>query len=70
MGSLGGEGDFSELFGRFDLVILSGVLEHLLDPGACIKECKNFLCTGGMIGIRVPELKYFADYDNVYQGIH
>lgn len=67
VGSLGGEGDFSELFGRFDLVILSGVLEHLLDPGACIKECKNFLCTGGMIGIRVPELKYFADYDNVYQ---
>ena len=66
VGSLGKE-NFSDLSGKFDLVILSSVLEHLLAPGACIDACKVFLRTGGLIGIVVPDLKHFSEYDNLYQ---
>jgi len=49
----------AELPGRFDLVILSQVLEHVEDPDAVLMRAASLLGPGGRLYISVP---YYATY--------
>lgn len=40
--------------GSFDLVVLSALLEHLLDPAAAVAECARILRPGGRLVAYVP----------------
>lgn len=42
--------------GRFDLITMYDVLEHLPDPGAVIGACEKLLKPGGYIFIQVPNI--------------
>jgi 2-polyprenyl-3-methyl-5-hydroxy-6-metoxy-1,4-benzoquinol methylase len=52
---------------KFDLIILSHVLEHVLNPDLFLKETTNYLSTNGVIYIEVPSLNSILngvyDYD-------
>ena len=43
---------------KFDVIFLSMVLEHIVNPYKFILECKNFLNAGKYIFIEVPTLDY------------
>ena len=49
----------AELTSTFDLIILSQVLEHVLDPGAVLTRAARLLSPGGRLYISVP---YFETY--------
>lgn len=38
----------------FDAIVLADVIEHLLDPIACLKECARVLIPGGRLVITTP----------------
>ena len=40
--------------GKFDAVIISEVLEHVLDPVACMRTAANHLAPGGIVYVSVP----------------
>lgn len=46
--------DTAEGLGKFDVVHMSAVLEHIPDPGWMIELCKNLLNPGALICIVVP----------------
>jgi 2-polyprenyl-3-methyl-5-hydroxy-6-metoxy-1,4-benzoquinol methylase len=52
---------------KFDLIILSHVLEHLLNPSVFLKKIKNILSDNGILYIEVPSLEAILkgayDYD-------
>lgn len=52
---------------KYDVVILSGVLEHLFNLHDCIKEIKEYLNPTGKIFIIVPDLDDFPNHDDLYQ---
>lgn len=39
---------------RFELVVISHVLEHTIDPGKFLKDCTRLLSPGGILFIEVP----------------
>jgi SAM-dependent methyltransferase len=41
--------------GRFDLVVLCDVLEHLADPGAALRRIRQLLRPGGVLFLTVPD---------------
>ncbi len=41
---------------NFDVVALSDVIEHLLDPNSAIASCRNFLKPGGILYILTPDI--------------
>ncbi|MCK9932320.1 class I SAM-dependent methyltransferase [Frankia sp. Mgl5] len=45
--------------GSFDLVLLSHILEHLVDPAALIAEARRVLAPGGRIAIALPNVAHF-----------
>ncbi len=45
---------YEPLTDRFDAVILSEVLEHVLDPVACLKTAARHLASGGIVYVSVP----------------
>ncbi|MDD5005720.1 MAG: class I SAM-dependent methyltransferase [Candidatus Omnitrophica bacterium] len=45
--------DFNEA-GKFDVIMLWGVLEHLYDPSKILKKCKKLLTDKGLLVIEVP----------------
>lgn len=49
----------AELTSTFDLIILSQVLEHVLDPGAVLARAARLLAPGGRLYVSVP---YFETY--------
>jgi 2-polyprenyl-3-methyl-5-hydroxy-6-metoxy-1,4-benzoquinol methylase len=61
---------------RFDLIILSHVLEHIVYPADFLKEIKNFLNDDGILYIEVPSLDDIrtgaSGYDllNYWQNAH
>lgn len=63
-GSLG-----DDVFGgkKFDLVILSGVLEHLMEIRPSIRLCRELLKDDGILGIIVPDIAMFAEHKDLYQ---
>lgn len=42
--------------GRFDVVTLWDVLEHVVDPMNFLRRCRNLLQTGGRLFLNVPDL--------------
>jgi 2-polyprenyl-3-methyl-5-hydroxy-6-metoxy-1,4-benzoquinol methylase len=44
---------------QFDCIIFNDVLEHLLDPGAALRNCQPFLSPGGIILASIPNILYF-----------
>jgi SAM-dependent methyltransferase len=54
------------LDGSFDLIVCTGVLEHVIDPGATVGEMYRCCKKGGMVYVEVPFLQVYhavpADY--------
>jgi len=49
-----------EDLGRFDLVTLNKVLEHVQDPRAMLRRCGAFLAPGGTVYVEVPDAEAAA----------
>jgi SAM-dependent methyltransferase len=45
--------------GSFDLVLSTQVLEHVVDPGAYLKECYRVLRTGGTLVLSTHGVMYY-----------
>jgi SAM-dependent methyltransferase len=53
---------------RFSVVSLVAVLEHLVDPGAALRDIAELLTEGGMLYLHVPDASAFCDdVDAPYQ---
>lgn len=52
--------DYSDFYGRFDLVIFRHALEHMLDPLAALKTLKKFLSAEGLLYVVVPNAMNFS----------
>ena len=52
---------------KFDIIILCGVLEHLMDIHASIQQCRTMLKQGGRIIIVVPDVSLFCEHKDLYQ---
>jgi len=52
---------FADLDGRFDLIILRHVLEHLEDPASAIENVTHWLKPGGQIYIELPDLERYPE---------
>ena len=50
--------------GRFDLIILVGVLEHLVDLDLALAQLRSRLAPRGMIYVEVPDVAGFPDWPN------
>ncbi len=48
--------DVSLADGSFDLVVLSHVLEHVLDPRSTLERCRKLLRDGGTLFVEVPNV--------------
>lgn len=48
--------------GRFDLVVLSHVLEHLEDVGAAVSAMWELTCPGGLVYLEVPDAQRYAEF--------
>lgn len=67
-GALGYENELTALVKtRFDLIIMSGVLEHIYDLKKALQEAKKLLDEAGMICIIVPDAELFCDNTDLYQ---
>ena len=55
---------------RFDLVVLSHVLEHLLDPIADLNALKLLLNSKGLLSIEVPSAFATARMERYFQNAH
>ena len=42
--------------GTFDMISLWDVLEHVVDPKACLRECRNLLKPNGVLLINYPDI--------------
>lgn len=59
------ENNMPELEGeRFDVIVFNDVLEHLVEPGAVLKVCKNYLTPEGVILASIPNVLYFPVFFN------
>lgn len=52
---------------KYDVVILSAVMEHLVDLHKAINEVKEYLAEGGKVFFAVPELTEFSMHADLYQ---
>jgi SAM-dependent methyltransferase len=52
--------DVANLPRRYGLVILSAVLEHLLDPLQTLRDARHVLAEGGLLFVEVPDLEAFG----------
>lgn len=52
---------------KFDVVILSCVLEHILDLREAIKECSEILNENGLLMIVVPNIESYHSHSDLYQ---
>ena len=46
--------------GTFDLVLLSGVLEHVYDPVRMLRDASRFICPWGLVFVDVPNEASFV----------
>ena len=54
--------------GKFDVVMSSDVLEHMVDPGAGLELFKEALKPGGMILVSVPNVAHWSVRANLLRG--
>jgi 2-polyprenyl-3-methyl-5-hydroxy-6-metoxy-1,4-benzoquinol methylase len=50
---------------RFDVITFNDVLEHIPDPWAALKHCKNLLSESGSVVASIPNILYFHDFANM-----
>ena len=66
-GQLGGGDSSFDLNGRFDVVLMEGVLEHLVDVQGNVREALSYLKKDGALYLNVPDLAAFPDCHDLYQ---
>lgn len=54
--------DMPDSLGKFDLIILSHVMEHILDLKGCINTVSRFLNENGHLYIEVPDAARYVDF--------
>ena len=47
--------DRPDFHGRFDVITMFDVLEHVADPGAALRRCRQYLTAGGRLFITTPD---------------
>lgn len=52
---------------QFDLLILSGVLEHLADVKKSVELCHSYLKKDGKLLVEVPDVDLFIQHEDLYQ---
>lgn len=52
---------------KFDVISMTGVLEHLSNINDCLAYCKRYLKEEGLLFIDVPDLEKFSHGTNMYQ---
>jgi SAM-dependent methyltransferase len=57
-------GEMAQSGGRFDVVIMVGVLEHLCDLDGAFEHLRRVLTDGGLLYVEVPDVTAFADWPN------
>jgi 2-polyprenyl-3-methyl-5-hydroxy-6-metoxy-1,4-benzoquinol methylase len=57
-----------EVNAKFDLALLSHVLEHVEDPAKLLKEIRSVLEPGGILVIEVPNPNYCRQRSDFYRG--
>lgn len=61
-------GNNNELNGKkYDLILLNGVLEHLVDVRSRIADCKSLLKEDGLLALTVPDIAMFKEHEDLYQ---
>jgi SAM-dependent methyltransferase len=69
-GIVGSIYDLQEVRNRYDMIICSHVLEHLLDPVEALKILKNHLNPDGVLYIEVPDAEnYLNQYSGPYHNL-
>ena len=52
---------------KFDIVLMEGVLEHLIDVQGNVREALSYLKKDGALYLNVPDLAAFPDCHDLYQ---
>lgn len=60
-----GLGDITPTGNAFDLIILSHVLEHLLDPARALASLRALLATGGRVYVETPDPARYGEFPSV-----
>lgn len=66
-GQLGGVDSSFDLHEKFDVVLMEGVLEHLLDVQGNVREALFYLKKDGSLYLNVPDLAAFPACHDLYQ---
>ena len=59
----------ARLSGQFDLIILSDVLEHLVDPWGLLSDLKSLLNSGGHVLAAIPNVAFLPIRIKLFAGI-
>lgn len=54
----------------FDCVIFADVLEHLVDPGHCLTQAREFLRPNGCLVISLPNIRHLSAFRSIYLKGH
>jgi predicted SAM-dependent methyltransferase len=56
---------------RFDVITLSHVIEHVHDPDALLRDCRDMLKTGGFFWIETPNINSvgYEVYKSAWRGL-
>ncbi|MCH5248867.1 MAG: class I SAM-dependent methyltransferase [Lachnospiraceae bacterium] len=65
-GALGDENEELK-YKKFDLIILSGVLEHLMDIKTSINQCCELLNGNGILAVITPDVAMFEEHEDLFQ---
>ena len=66
-GQLGGADSSFDPHEKFDIVLMEGVLEHLIDVQGNVREALSYLKKDGALYLNVPDLAAFPDCHDLYQ---
>ena len=68
------QGDVCEVFSQekgvaFDLIVFNDILEHIVDPWACLKLVKDMILPEGRVLASIPNMRFWPILsDLVFQG--
>ncbi|MBN2054760.1 class I SAM-dependent methyltransferase, partial [bacterium] len=58
----------TQLGGPFQVVVMSDVLEHLVDPWTVLTSLKRHLAPGGRVLVSIPNVAFFKNRWNLLRG--